>query len=172
VVIGVHTPEFAFEQKLANVQRAVTDLRIPYPVAIDNDYAIWRSFENNYWPAHYFIDAEGRVRYHHFGEGDYERSEQVIRQLLQEAGRSGAPAQSVAVPATGAEAASDGSDEQSPETYIGYRRAENFVSPGGIARDETHVYPPGTPRLNEWSLSGDWVVAPGFTALTCGRRRG
>jgi thiol-disulfide isomerase/thioredoxin len=158
VVIGVHTPEFAFEQKTANVQRAIADLRITYPVAIDNDYAIWRAFENHYWPAHYFIDAKGRVRYHHFGEGDDEHSERVIQQLLQEAGRSDVASGTVAVSASGAEAASNDTDVKSPETYVGYRRAGSFVSPNGIAQDVPHVYQPGMPHLNEWSLAGDWTV--------------
>ena len=158
VVIGVHTPEFAFEQNPANVKRAIADLKINYPVAIDNEYSIWRAFENQYWPAHYFIDAQGRVRYHHFGEGNYDHSERVIQLLLEEAGKSTGAAGLVAVSATGAEAASDGSDVGSPETYLGYRRAENFVSPGGAANDVAHVYAAGTPRLNEWSLSGDWTI--------------
>jgi cytochrome c biogenesis protein CcdA/thiol-disulfide isomerase/thioredoxin len=158
VVIGVHTPEFAFEQKTANVQRAVADLHMTYPVAMDNDYAIWRAFENHYWPAHYFIDALGRVRYHHFGEGNYDYSERVIQQLLEEAGRPNVSASLVAVSSSGAEAASDERDVQSSETYIGYRRAQNFVSPGGIAEDVAHVYATGTPQPNEWSLSGDWTV--------------
>jgi cytochrome c biogenesis protein CcdA/thiol-disulfide isomerase/thioredoxin len=158
VVIGVHTPEFAFEQKVANVQRAIANLHITYPVAIDNDYAIWRAFENHYWPAHYFIDAQGRVRYHHFGEGNYDHSERVIQQLLKEAGRSNKSPGLVAVSASGAESASDNKDLHSSETYIGYLRAGNFASPGGIADDVAHVYATGTPRLNEWSLSGDWTV--------------
>ena len=116
------------------MRRAIADLHITYPVAIDNEYSIWRAFENQYWPAHYFIDAQGRVRYHHFGEGDYDQSERVIQLLLEEAGKSNVSAGLVAVSASGAEAASDGKDVQSPETYIGYRRSENFVSPGGIGQ--------------------------------------
>jgi cytochrome c biogenesis protein CcdA/thiol-disulfide isomerase/thioredoxin len=158
VVIGVHTPEFAFEQKVANVRRAIADLHIAYPVAIDNEYSIWRAFENQYWPAHYFIDAQGRVRYHHFGEGDYDHSERVIQLLLEEAGKSNVAAGLVAVSASGAEAASDGKDVQSPETYLGYRRSEKFASPGGIANDVARVYAAGMPGLNEWSLSGDWTI--------------
>jgi thiol-disulfide isomerase/thioredoxin len=158
VVIGVHTPEFAFEQKVANVKRAIADLHIGYPVAIDNDYAIWRAFENEYWPAHYFIDAQGRVRYHHFGEGDYDHSERVIQLLLAEAGKSNVSTGLVAVSASGAEAAADDKDVKSPETYIGYRRSENFASPGGIGRDVARAYAAGMPHLNEWSLSGDWTI--------------
>jgi cytochrome c biogenesis protein CcdA/thiol-disulfide isomerase/thioredoxin len=157
VVIGVHTPEFAFEQKVANVKQAITDLHIAYPVAIDNDYTIWRAFENQYWPAHYFIDAQGRVRYHHFGEGDYDHSERVIQLLLEEAGKSVSTGL-VAVSASGAEAASDSRNVQSPETYIGYRRSEKFASPGGIGNDVSRVYAAGMPQLNEWSLSGNWTV--------------
>jgi thiol-disulfide isomerase/thioredoxin len=158
VVIGVHTPEFAFEQKVANVRRAIEDLHITYPVAVDNEYSIWRAFENQYWPAHYFIDAQGRVRYHHFGEGEYDHSERVIQLLLEEAGKSNVSAGLVAVSASGAEAASDGKDVRSEETYLGYRRSDHFASPGRIANDVARVYAAGTPSLNEWSLSGDWTI--------------
>jgi thiol-disulfide isomerase/thioredoxin len=158
VVIGVHTPEFAFERNVDNVRRESAELKIDYPVAIDNDYAIWRAFENQYWPAHYFIDAQGHVRYHHFGEGDYDQSERVIQLLLAEAGKTNVSASLVAVTASGAEAASDAKDAQSPETYIGYNRAENFASPGGTVQGTPHVYAPGMPRLNEWGLSGDWTI--------------
>nr|WP_294544483.1 cytochrome c biogenesis protein DipZ [uncultured Rhodopila sp.] len=158
VVIGVHAPEFAFEQKIDNVKKAVADLGIAYPVAIDNDYAIWRAFGNEYWPAHYFIDARGRIRHHHFGEGEYDESERVIQQLLAEAGRTSVSDRLVAVQATGAQAAADMADTQSPETYIGFARAENFVSPGGSVRAAPHVYAAGTPGLNQWGLSGDWTV--------------
>ena len=120
--------------------KAIADLGIDYPVAIDNDYAIWRAFGNEYWPAHYFIDAEGRIRHHHFGEGDYDGSERVIQQLLAEAGKTGVSSSIVAVHASGAEAAPDEKDAQSPETYVGYMRAENFVSPGGAVADARHVY--------------------------------
>jgi len=158
VVIGVHAPEFAFEKNVDNVKKAVSDLKITYPVAIDNDYAIWRAFNNQYWPAHYFIDAEGRIRHHHFGEGDYEGSERAIQQLLGEAGKTNPSAGVVAVNASGAEAAADMKDVQSPETYIGYDRAENFVSPGGSVHDFSHVYVAGMPRLNEWGLAGKWTI--------------
>jgi cytochrome c biogenesis protein CcdA/thiol-disulfide isomerase/thioredoxin len=158
VVIGVHAPEFAFEQNIDNVKKAVRNLGIDYPVAIDNDYAIWRAFNNQYWPAHYFIDAKGRIRHHHFGEGDYGESERVIQQLLAEAGTTDVSAGLVAVNATGAEAAADADDVKSPETYVGYMRAENFVSPGGVAQGKPHVYASGMPKLNEWGLSGDWTV--------------
>jgi len=158
VVIGVHAPEFAFEKNIDNVRRAVADLAITYPVAIDNDYAIWRAFDNQYWPAHYFIDAAGRIRHHHFGEGDYEESERVIQQLLAEAGKTGLSGSLVAVDASGAQAPADMADVQSPETYVGYDRAAHFISPGGAVQDARHVYAAATPRLNEWALAGDWTI--------------
>ena len=159
IVVGVHAPEFAFEKNLDNVRKAVADLKIEYPVAVDNNYAIWRAFNNQYWPAHYFIDAQGRVRHHHFGEGGYDESEQVIRQLLAEAGHtlaadSGAPAESA-----GLGLAPDAADILSPETYIGYARAEHFASPGRVVEDEAHTYVlPAAPSLNEWGLAGRWTV--------------
>jgi cytochrome c biogenesis protein CcdA/thiol-disulfide isomerase/thioredoxin len=158
VVIGVHAPEFAFEKDPANVKRAVADLGLTYPVAIDNDFAIWRAFNNHYWPAHYFIDAQGRIRHHHFGEGDYAGSEKIIQQLLAEAGASGAPAGIVKVAATGAQAPPDMAEVLSPETYLGFARAENFASPGGAVQNQAHVYTGADLRLNEWSLSGDWTI--------------
>jgi thiol-disulfide isomerase/thioredoxin len=166
VVIGVHAPEFAFEKRIDNVTRAVADLHIAYPVAIDNDYAIWRAFGNRYWPAHYFVDAQGRIRHHHFGEGDYEGSERVIQQLLAEAGQTRAAASGlVAVKATGVEQAWDGANARSPETYLGTRRAERFVSPGGAVPDKASVYTAGAPRLNEWGLAGRWTLRPQHAEL-------
>jgi cytochrome c biogenesis protein CcdA/thiol-disulfide isomerase/thioredoxin len=158
VVIGVHTPEFAFEQNIDNVKKAVASLKIGYPVAIDNDYAIWRAFENEFWPADYFIDGQGRLRHMQFGEGDYDESERVIQQLLAEAAAKNVPSGLVSVTGTGAEAAADTRDVKSPETYIGYLRAENFVSPGGAVHDSPHTYSVGTPALNDWGLSGDWTI--------------
>jgi hypothetical protein len=143
----------------------VSDLGITYPVAIDNEYAIWRAFGNQYWPAHYFVDAAGHIRHHHFGEGEYEESERVIQQLLAEAGKVNVAADLVAVQASGALAASDTADIKSPETYIGFSRAENFVSPGGIVQDTPHVYAAGSPRLNEWGLSGNWTIGAENGAL-------
>jgi cytochrome c biogenesis protein CcdA/thiol-disulfide isomerase/thioredoxin len=157
VVIGVHAPEFAFEKNVANVRKAVASLKIGYPVAIDNDLAVWRAFNNSYWPAHYFIDAKGEIRHHHFGEGDYEESERVIQKLLAEAGAA-AGADLAVVTATGAEMPSAADQVGSPETYVGYARAENFVSPGGAVQNAAHVYSDGKPRLNEWGLTGDWTV--------------
>ncbi|HWM31802.1 MAG TPA: cytochrome c biogenesis protein CcdA [Methyloceanibacter sp.] len=158
VVIGVHTPEFAFEKVIGNVKDAAADLKIGYPVAIDNDYAIWRAFNNRYWPAHYLVDAEGRIRHHHFGEGSYDVSERVIQQLLAEAGKKDMRAELVAVEAAGAEMRGAIAEMKSPETYVGYERAENFISPGGLVEDAAHVYAAETPRLNEWALVGDWTV--------------
>src|SRR4051794_24539062 len=156
VVIGVHAPEFAFEREPANVARAVRELGIKYPVALDNDYRLWRALNNNYWPAHYFVDAQGRVRYHHFGEGDYAMSERVIRQLLAEAGH--APAGAItAVAASGAQAAAAADEIGSPETYIGYARADRFVSPGGLAHDAAKTYAPAPLAVNDWSLEGSWL---------------
>ncbi|MNE46208.1 hypothetical protein D3C80_1405330 [compost metagenome] len=131
---------------------------IAYPVAMDNDYAVWRAFRNQYWPAHYFIDAQGRIRHHHFGEGDYEQSERVIQQLLKEAGAASVDQAVVQVRGQGAEAAPDIAGIASPETYVGYARAEGFRSPGGIRPDARHAYAPAMLRLNQWSLSGDWIV--------------
>ncbi len=168
VVIGVHAPEFAFEKNIDNVKKAVGDLKLGYPVAIDNDYAIWRAFNNQFWPAHYFIDAQGRIRHHHFGEGDYDGSERVIQQLLAEAGRAGTSAGLVSVAGSGAEAGADIGDVLSPETYVGYQRAENFVSPGGAAQDSRHLYASGMPRLNQWGLSGDWTVGGESASLDQG----
>jgi thiol-disulfide isomerase/thioredoxin len=165
VVIGVHAPEFAFEKKIENVKKAITDLGITYPVAVDNNYAIWRAFNNQYWPAHYFIDAEGRVRHHHFGEGEYDQSERVIQQLLAEAGKTNVASDIVNVKATGAQAASDEKDVQSPETYVGYERAENFAAQGGTVNDAAHVYAAAEPRLNEWGLTGNWTVKSENAAL-------
>jgi cytochrome c biogenesis protein CcdA/thiol-disulfide isomerase/thioredoxin len=158
VVIGVHAPEFAFERNVGNVKKAVETFKIDYPVAIDNDYTIWRAFENEYWPAHYFIDANGKVRHHHFGEGEYDESERVIQKLLAEAGNKSIPTGTVAVNGSGAEAASVKADVDSPETYIGYDRSNHFISPGGVVQDESHLYAAGEPQLNEWSLVGKWTV--------------
>ncbi|MGC1521066.1 MAG: cytochrome c biogenesis protein DipZ [Steroidobacteraceae bacterium] len=160
VVIGVHAPEFAFEKDPANVSRAVTELGITYPVALDNNYAIWQGFNNQYWPAHYFIDAAGHIRSHHFGEGHYEESEQTIRQLLTEAGYANLPPSGMeSVTALGAQAAADEAHDQSPETYVGYARAQNFRSAGGLIQDrlQTYLTPPSL-DLNQWALGGTWFV--------------
>jgi cytochrome c biogenesis protein CcdA/thiol-disulfide isomerase/thioredoxin len=158
VVIGVHTPEFAFEKDIVNVRRAVRDLGIDYPVAIDNDYAIWRAFDNHYWPAHYFIDATGRIRHHHLGEGDYAGSERVIQKLLAEAHRgTPVPTDIVAPDGHGVEAAAGG-DIKSPETYIGYERSEGWASQPSVSRDRLEHYTASPRALNGWGLAGDWTV--------------
>ena len=168
VVIGVHTPEFAFEKDEANVRAAVQRLGVDYPVAMDNDYAVWRAFRNRYWPAHYFIDARGRVRYRHLGEGDYDQSERVIRSLLAEA--HGAPIANgplVSVAGEGVEAASTG-DVQSPETYVGYLRAARFAG-GALAHDTAHPYQPAAALpLNGWTLGGTWTDAAQSATATAG----
>ncbi|MGH7863143.1 MAG: cytochrome c biogenesis protein DipZ [Candidatus Dormibacteraceae bacterium] len=158
IVIGVHAPEFAFEKNIDNVRMAVSDLKIGYPVAVDNNYAIWRAFSNEYWRSQYFVVAKGKIRFHNFGEGVYEGSERVIQQLLADAGATTVPTGFVSDQATGVEAAPDLTDLQSPETYLGYERAANFVSPGGAVQDSDHVYTVGTPRLNEWGVAGDWMI--------------
>jgi len=158
VVIGVHAPEFAFEHDPANVAKAVKDLGITYPVVMDNDWKLWRALNNNYWPAHYFVDAQGRVRYHHFGEGEYDMSERVIRQLLAEAGHAPAGSMSSAQ-ASGTEAAADLAEVGSPETYIGYYRADRFASPGGLLHDQAKTYAAAPLQLNQWSFDGPWMDA-------------
>lgn len=166
VVIGVHTPEFAFEHNLENVRREVHNRTVDYPVAVDNDYSIWYSFNNHYWPALYFIDAQGRMRHQQFGEGRYEEAERIIQQLLAEAGSSGFSEQFVTVKASGVEAAADWDSLQSPENYVGYDRTQNFSSPGGELLGEPRIY--GTPaRLphNHWALSGDWTMEHSFVRL-------
>ena len=159
VVIGVHAPEFAFERDVGNVTKAMKDLGINYPVAIDNDYKIWRAFNNEYWPAHYFADAQGRIRYHHFGEGEYAESERVIQQLLREAGAVKVADGLITADATGVQLAPDMSEVQSPETYVGFQRAEHFVPETGLVPDKVAAYsPPAELALNDWSLDGKWNV--------------
>ncbi|WP_037090521.1 redoxin family protein, partial [Rhodanobacter sp. OR444] len=158
VVIGVHAPEFAFEKDPVNVAKAVKDLGVDYPVALDNDYAIWKGFNNEYWPAHYFIDTQGQIRHHHFGEGEYRESEDVIRQLLADAGQNNLPGGYVSDDHRGVEAAASDDLTRSPETYVGYARTMNFVG-GRVARDETHDYrAPASLAANQWSLDGRWTV--------------
>jgi hypothetical protein len=166
VVLGVHTPEFAFEHDVDNVRRALQRLKITHPVAIDNDYAIWRAFGNHYWPALYFIDARGRVRDHHFGEGSYDRSERAIQRLLTGAGVVGIGNGVVPVDARGVEAQADWADLRSPENYLGYDRTESFASPGGIARDRRRSYStPERLELNRWALAGEWTIGRQATVL-------
>ncbi|WP_037078236.1 cytochrome c biogenesis protein DipZ [Rhizobium sp. CCGE 510] len=158
VVIGVHAPEFAFEKKTDNVKKAVGDFKIGYPVAIDNDYKIWRAFENSYWPAAYLIDAKGQIRYHHFGEGNYGGTEKAIQDLLREAGSQMTASAPVAPDAKGVEAGPDLGNIRSGETYLGYDQAANFASPEGLQADMAQNYTVAEPGLNGWGLSGSWVV--------------
>jgi thiol-disulfide isomerase/thioredoxin len=166
IVIGVHTPEFDFERDPDNVRRAVKDLKVDVPVAVDSDYAIWNAFGNRYWPAFYFVDAQGQIRHHRFGEGEYEQSEMILQHLLTEAGASGADQDLVSVAATGVEAAADWDSLWSPENYLGYQRTENFASSNGAVLDTPHAYAaPERLRLNHWALSGDWTVQRQATVL-------
>jgi thiol-disulfide isomerase/thioredoxin len=159
VVIGVHTPEFSFEHELVNVQNAVRNLNVAFPVAIDSNTRIWNSFNNQAWPAQYLVDAKGRIRYHHFGEGDYGEIERIIQELLEENGATGLAPDKASLSGVGIEAAPDWADERSPETYIGYRQAHNFASTERVHKDSIQVYSaPGKPSLNQWGLSGSWNV--------------
>ena len=159
VVVGVHAPEFEFEKDIGNIRWAVKDMKIDYPVAVDHNHTIWRAFRNQAWPALYFVDAQGRARHYHFGEGAYEQSEMVIQALLREAGATDVSRESVTVDARGHDAAPDWANLKSPENYVGFERTENFASPGGVLRDKPRMYQrPTMLRLNEWALSGDWTV--------------
>ena len=168
VVIGVHSPEFEFEKNVDNIRQAVKDMRIDYPVAIDSGHAVWRAFDNRYWPALYLVDAQGRIRHHQFGEGGYERTERVIQQLLAEAGAGAGAGDGtlVAAEAQGAEIAADWERLKSPETYIGRARAERFASRGGslAGKPALHAFPERF-RLNDWALSGDWTRQSEFAVL-------
>ena len=166
VVIGVHTPEFSFEKNADNVRWAIKDMSIGFPVAMDNNYAIWRAFDNQYWPALYFIDAKGAVRHHQFGEGSYEQSERVIQQLLGEAGVKGVSDALAPVEPMGPEVAADWGHLGSGENYLGFDRTSNFVFPGGAEPNKKQVYAaPSRLRLNEWGLSGNWTLGPEANVL-------
>jgi thiol-disulfide isomerase/thioredoxin len=159
VVIGVHAPEFSFEKNLENVRRAVKDLHVEYPVAVDNDHTIWRAFDNHYWPALYFVDAQGRIRHHQYGEGGYPESERVIQRLLAESGSRDIPRDLVSEEGRGAEAPADWSNLRSPENYLGYQRTENFASPRGAVPGQRHTYAaPARLGLNQWALVGAWTM--------------
>jgi hypothetical protein len=159
VMVGVHTPEFSFEKDLENVREALTQMRVTYPIAVDSDHAIWEAFANQYWPALYFVDAEGRIRHHRFGEGDYERSEIVIQQLLAEVGVEGIGNELVSLDPQGPEVAADWGSLGSGETYLGYGRTDGFASPGGLTPNEARVYDiPDRLRRNHWALAGDWTA--------------
>lgn len=165
VVIGVHSPEFAFEKKVANVEKAIADLGISYPVAIDNDYKIWRAFDNSYWPAHYLIDATGNIRYHNFGEGNYAETEHAIQDLLREAGSKKTASAPVTPGANGVEASRDLANIRSGETYLGYQRATNFASPEAVAPDAAGTYSVENPSLNSRGLSGTWTIGAEWATL-------
>ena len=157
VVIGAHTPEFSFEHEPMNVENATRTLKVTFPVAIDSNYRIWQSFNNQAWPAQYVVDAKGRIRYHHFGEDDYGEIERVIQELLKENGATGLDSGTTSVSGVGIEAAPDWTDERSPETYIGYRQAQNFASPEKVHKDLIQTFSePGKLSLNHWGLSGSW----------------
>jgi thiol-disulfide isomerase/thioredoxin len=166
VVIGVHSPEFPFEKDLENVRRSAKAMSVDYPIAVDSDHAVWRAFNNEYWPALYLVDAKGKIRYHQFGEGEYERTEKVIQQLLAAAGAGGAGSGLTPVDAHGLEVAADWGHLKSGENYVGYERTENFASPGGAPSGGRRVYAaPAALRLNQWALVGDWSVESGAVAL-------
>jgi thiol-disulfide isomerase/thioredoxin len=166
VVIGVHTPEFSFEKAPENVRREMPALGVHYPVAVDSDYVIWRAFRNQYWPAIYIADAHGRIRHHQFGEGGYEEAERIIQQLLMEAGQLDVPDDLVSLDPKGAEVGADWANVKSPETYVGYEKAESFASAGDVVRDCPRVYAsPERLRLNNWALVGEWTIRPEAAAL-------
>ena len=166
VVVGVHTPEFPFEQDVDNVRQAAQDMRVEYPIALDSDYAIWRAFNNRYWPAVYIADAQGRIRHHKFGEGGYKEAETVIQLLLREAGRGDVGDGLVSVEAEGLEVQADWANLESSETYLGYEQAQNFASPGGAGFDDPRTYVVPDPLgLNRWALSGNWTIERGASVL-------
>jgi hypothetical protein len=166
VVIGVHTPEFPFEHNADHVRRAIQEMRVGYPVAIDNDYAVWSAFGNHYWPSLYFADAQGHIRHHYFGEGAYQQSEMVIQHLLAEAGSADTGNELVSVDAHGVEAPADWATLESPENYTGYDRTENFASPGGALPGRPRLYTaPAELRLNHGALSGRWTIEEQATTL-------
>ena len=166
VIIGAHTPEFSFEKNVDNVVRAAKELKVDYPIAIDSDYAIWNAFSNQYWPALYFIDAQGRVRHQHFGEGNYDQLEVTIQQLLVEAGHNGFDRTLVSALGQGVELAADWNSLGTPETYVGYGRAERFASLGEPLFDRPRVYTaPARMNANAWALIGDWTMKRESAAL-------
>jgi thiol-disulfide isomerase/thioredoxin len=166
VVIGIHTPEFDFERNPDIVLRAAKEMKIDYPIAVDSRQRIWDAFSNEYWPALYFVDAQGRIRHHQFGEGNYDESERVIQQLLAEAGSTGVTDDLVSVDSHGLELAADWLDQRSPETYVGYERDQNFASPGGAVLSTRKTYAaPDALRLNKWALLGEWTVEQGPAVL-------
>jgi thiol-disulfide isomerase/thioredoxin len=162
VVIGVHTPEFRFEHEPSNVAQALRDLDVAYPIVMDNDYRIWNAFSNEYWPALYLLDVKGHVRYHYFGEGDYDKTEHAIQGLLKEGGATAAEVSDGAatIATVPVEAAPDWPNGDSPETYVGYQHGtDSFASPQRLAQDAPKTYSaPTEPSLNHWGLGGSWKV--------------
>ena len=166
VVVGVHTPEFPFERDVDNIRWALQEMRVEYPVAIDSDYGVWQAFDNHYWPAVYIADAEGRIRYHHFGEGAYEQCERVVQQLLRDAGSDSVPDDLVSPVLDGFEVQADWDTLATPETYLGYGQGQNFASPGDVQVDQPTSYVvPESLGLNQWALAGDWTLARGASIL-------
>jgi thiol-disulfide isomerase/thioredoxin len=166
VVIGVHTPEFPFEQDVDNVRQAAEEMRVSYPIALDSEYAVWRAFSNRYWPAVYIADAQGRIRHHQFGEGGYDDCERAVQQLLREAGVKGIADDLVALTPDGFEAQADWTNLRSPETYLGYAHGQNFASRGGAQAGVSSSYEaPNMLMLNQWALSGDWTIESGASVL-------
>src|SRR4051812_3041050 len=166
VVVGVQTPEFDFEGDLDNVRRAIKEMDVRYPMVVDNDYRVWLAFDNHYWPALYFADAQGNIRHHHYGEGEYAQSEMVIQQLLAEAGSTGAGTDTVSVDPSGLEVPADWTSLRSPENYTGYQRTDGFASLGGPIPGKPYVYTvPAGLRRNQWALSGDWTMEEEATTL-------
>jgi thiol-disulfide isomerase/thioredoxin len=166
VTVGVHTPEFPFEHDVDNVREAAKDMRVDYPIAIDSDYALWSAFANHYWPAVYIADAQGRIRHHQFGEGQYEECERVTQRLLREAGVEDIGDELVSVAPDGFEAQADWTNLGSPETYLGYEQGQNLASPGRADVDAPHAYAiPDALRLNQWALSGQWTIGRGASVL-------
>jgi thiol-disulfide isomerase/thioredoxin len=166
VVVGVHTPEFPFEHDADNVRWAVQDMRVEYPIALDPDFAVWRAFDNNYWPAVYIADAEGRIRHMHFGEGGYEECELVVQMLLREAGHDDVGRHLVSVADEGFEAQADWGTLGSPETYLGHEQGQNFVSENVAEFDEPQDFSiPDRLERNQWALSGNWTLGPGASAV-------
>jgi thiol-disulfide isomerase/thioredoxin len=166
VVVGVHTPEFPFERDAENVRWAAQDLRVPYPIALDPDFAVWRAFANNYWPAVYIADAEGRIRHMHFGEGGYEECERMVQMLLREAGRDDVADDLVSVALDGLEVQADWDNLGTPETYLGYNQAQNFASADRAEFDQPFAFAvPDSLERNEWALSGEWTIGPGASVL-------
>jgi thiol-disulfide isomerase/thioredoxin len=169
VVIGVHTPEFPFERDIDNVREAVKQMAVDYPVALDSKYEVWRAFSNQYWPAAYIADAEGRIRHHRFGEGGYEEIERVVQRLLRDSGRDGVPDDVVPDAGDGFEAQADWANLQTPETYLGYEQAQNFASPGGLSAGGYEM--PDRLKLNQWALEGEWTIGSRACVLKQGDGR-